>query len=132
MAVTATPIHIQTVKHVTAQLTATGNTNVDGTTGAYTTVYTAGANGAKVERIRINTVGTTVAEKVRLFIGGKLYQEVTFAAATPSNTVTNLYYDIDCSQPSNALYMAASEVMIANVNTGTSALINVHVFVGEY
>lgn len=132
MAVTATPIHIQTVKHVVAQLTATANTNVDGTTGVYTTVYTAGANGAKIERIQINTVGTTVAEKVRLFIGGKLFGEYTFAAATPSNTVTILTQNIDCSQAANCLYMTAGEVMIANVNTGTSALINVHLFVGEY
>lgn len=132
MAVTATPIYVQTVKHTTVQLTATANTNVDGTTGTYTTVYTAGANGAKIERIRINSVGTTVADKVRLFIGGKLYQEILFAAATPSNTVTNNFVDIDCSQAANALYMTASEVMIANVNTGTSALFNVHVISGEY
>lgn len=132
MAGTATPIHVQTVKHVAVQLTATGNTNVDGTTGTYTTVYTAPANGAKIERIQINSVGTTVADKVRLFIGGKLYGEYTFAAATPSNTVTILTQNIDCSQASNCLYMAGSEVMIANVNTGTSSLFNVHVIVGEY
>lgn len=132
MAVTGTPIFPQSVKHTTSQLTATGNTNVDGTTGVYTTVYTAGSNGAKIERIRINSVGTTVADKVRLFIGGKLYQEILMAAFTPSNTVTNYFVDIDCSQAGNALYMTASEIMIANVNTGTSSLFNVHVFSGEY
>lgn len=132
MPVTATPIFAQTVKHTTAQITATGNTNIDGTTGTYTTIYTAGANGSKIERIRINSVGTTVADKVRLFIGGKLYQEVLFAAATPSNTVTNLFVDIDCSQAGSALYMTAAEVMIANVNTGTSSLFNVHVISAEY
>ena len=132
MPVTATPIHVQTVKHTTVALTATANTNIDGTTGVYTTVYTAGANGAKIERIRIASAGTTVADKVRLFVGGKLYQEVLFAAATPSNTVTNLFVDIDCSQAGNALYMTASEAMIANVNTGTGALFHVHVVSGEY
>lgn len=132
MAVSNTPIFVQTVKHITAQLTATGNTNSDGSTGVYTTIYTAGANGAKIERIRINTVGTTVADKVRLFIGGKLYEERAFAAFTPSNTVTNSFQDIDCSQAANCLYMTASEVMIANVNTGTASLFNVHVIAGEY
>lgn len=132
MAVTATPIFVQSVKHTTAQLTATANTNVDGTTGVYTTVYTAGTNGAKIERIRICTVGTTVADKLRIFIGGKLYEERTFAAFTPSNTVTHSFQDIDCSQAANALYMTGSEVMIANVNTGTGSLFNVHVFSGEY
>jgi hypothetical protein len=132
MTVTATPIFAQSVKHTTAQITATGNTNVDGTTGTYTTIYTAGANGSKIERIRINSVGTTVADKVRLFIGGKLYQEILFAAFTPSNTVTNNFVDIDCSQAGNALYMTGAEVMIANVNTGTASLFNVHVFSAEY
>ncbi len=132
MAVTATPIFVQTPKNASVQLTATGNTNVDGTTGTYTTVMTAGSNGSKVERIRITSVGTTVADKVRLFVGGKLYGEFLFAAATPSNTVTVTYLDIDCSQPGSALILAASAAMIANVNTGTSSLFNVHVFYGDY
>ena len=132
MAVTSTPIHIQTPKNASVQLTATANTNVDGTTGTYTTVMTAGANGSKIERIRINTVGTTVAEKVRLFVGGKLFDEYLFAAVTPSNTVKIISQEIDCSQAGNALILAANVVMIANVNTGTSALINVHVFYGDY
>lgn len=132
MAVTSTPIHIQTIKTASVQLTATANTNVDGSTGTYTTILTAGTNGAKIERIQINTVGTTVAEKVRLFLQGKLYGEYTFAAATPSNTVTILTQNIDCSQSGNALYLASGDVLKANVNTGTSALINVHVFYGEY
>lgn len=132
MAVTATPIFVQTPKNASVQLTATGNTNVDGTTGTYTTVMTAGANGSKIERIRITTVGTTVADKVRLFIGGKLYGEFVFAAVTPSNTVAVAYQDIDCSQPGAALILAASVVMIANVNTGTASLFNVHVCYGDY
>lgn len=132
MAVTATPIHIQTVKSASVQLTATANTNVDGSTGTYTTILTAGSNGAKIERIQINTVGTTVAEKVRLFVDSKLYSEHTFAAATPSNTVTILTQNIDCSQASNCLYLTAGVILKANVNTGTSALINVHVIYGEY
>lgn len=132
MAVTPTPIHIQAVKNASVQLTATGNTNVDGTTGTYTTILTAGANGAKIERIRIVSVGTTVADKVRIFVAGKLFKEVLFAGATPSNTVTNLEQEIDCSQAANCLYMSANAVMIANVNTGTGSLFNVHVIYGDY
>jgi len=137
MPVTATPIHVQTVKHTATAITATANTNVDGATGVYTTICTAGANGSKVERIRITSAGTTVADKVRIFIGasnttGKLYQEILFAAATPSNTVTSLFVDIDCSQASNALYLAATEVIYVNVNTGTSSLFHANVFYGDY
>lgn len=132
MAVTATPIFVQSPKSAHVQLTATGNTNVDGTTGTYTTVMTAGSNGSKVERIRIVSVGTTVADKVRLFVGGKLFKEVLFAAATPSNTVTNLEFEIDCSQAQNALILSPSTIMIANVNTGTASLFNVHVIYGDF
>jgi hypothetical protein len=132
MAVTATPIFVQAPKHATANITNTANTNVDGTTGTYTTIMTAGGNGSKIERIRIIAVGTNVAEKVRLFIGGKLYDEFLFAANTPSNTVKESFFDIDCSQPGNAIYMTAAEVMIANVNTGAGSQFAVHVFYGDY
>ena len=131
MAVTATPIFIQTPKNASVALTATANTNVDGTTGTYTTILTAGANGSKIERIRLVCTGT-VAEKVRIFIGGKLFTEVLFAAVTPSNTVTSLMTDIDCSQPGQAVILSASTVMIANVNTGTSCLVHAQVFYGDY
>lgn len=131
MAVTATPIFVQTPKNASVALTATGNTNVDGTTGTYTTLMTAGANGSKIERIRLVCTGT-VAEKVRIFIGGKLFQEVLFAAVTPSNTVTSLMTDIDCSQAANSVILSASTAMIANVNTGTSCLVHVQVFYWDF
>jgi len=69
---------------------------------------------------------------VRLFIGGILFGEYLFAAVTPSNTVTALMTDIDCTLPGNAIILAAGVVMIANVNTGTSAAIRVQVFYGDY
>jgi len=131
MAMTATPVYTQTPKNASVLLTGTANTNIDGTTGTYTTILTAGANGSKIERIRIISSGT-VAEKVRLFIGGILFGEYLFAAVTPSNTVTALMTDIDCTLPGNAILMTAGAVMIANVNTGTSAAIRVQVFYGDY
>lgn len=127
MAVTATPIFVQTPRNSSVALTATANTNVDGTTGVHTTLFTAGSNGSKIERIRLVCTGT-VAEKVRIFVGGKLLDEVLFAAVTPSNTVKSLVADIDCSQAGNALILSASAVIIANVNTGTSCLVHAQVF----
>ena len=131
MAVTSTPIFVQTPKNASVSLTATANTNVDGTTGVYTTILTAGANGSKVERIRLVCTGT-VAEKVRIFVGGKLFNEILFAAVTPSNTVTSLMTDIDCSQAGNALILSASTPIIANVNTGTSCLVHVQAFYWDF
>lgn len=131
MAVTATPIFVQTPQSASVAITATANTNVDGATGTYTTLMTAGANGSKVERIRLICTGT-VAEKVRIFINSKLFHEVLFAAVTPSNTVTSLMTDLDFSAPGNALYLSAGIVMKVNVNTGTSCLIHAQVFYGDY
>lgn len=130
MAVTATPIHIQTVKHSVGAVTV-ANTNSDGTTGTYVTIITAGTNGSKVERIDIATQGTNAANKIRLFINNKVWKEILFAAVTPSNTVTNTVVSIDCSQAGNCLYLAASETLTANVHT-TGDTYNVHAFYGDY
>lgn len=67
------------------------NTNRDGTTGTYVTVFTAGANGSRIDDIRINAANTVTAGVVRLFIhdgtNGRLFQEVMVTATTPSTTV---------------------------------------------
>lgn len=130
MAVTATPIFAQTPKHAVVAV-STANTNTDGTTGTYATVVTAGSNGSKVERIRIASVGTNVANKVRLFINTKLYDEYLFAALTPSNTVKSQYIDIDFSQPGAALILTASITITANVHT-TGDTYHVHAFYMDY
>lgn len=69
---------------------STANTNRDGT-GTIATIYTAPANGARIDEIIIEATGTTTAGMVRLFIhdgtNARLWQEVTVTAATPSGTV---------------------------------------------
>lgn len=127
----SSPVYTQTPKHVVAQASV-ANTNEDGTTGTYVTVVTAGSNGSKVERITISSQGTNTADKVRLFINNKLWKSFLFAATTPSNTVTGLYTDIDCTLPGNTLVLSASETITANVNTGAGNLFNIHVFYGDY
>lgn len=131
MAVTATPIYTQTPKHV-AVAVSTANTNVDGTTGTYATIITAGANGSKVERLTLSTQGTNTADKVRLFINNKVWKEFLFAAVTPSNTVTNTATEIDCTLPGNTLVLSATETLNANINTGAGNVVNVHAFYGDY
>lgn len=131
MAMTNTPVYTQTPKHV-AVAVSTANTNVDGVTGTYATIITAGANGSKVERLTLSTQGTNTADKVRLFIGGKIWKEFLFAAITPSNTVTNTATDIDCTLPGNTLVLTAAELLTANINTGAGNIVNVHAFYGDY
>jgi len=69
---------------------STANTNRDGT-GTVATVFTAGANGSRIDQIVIMPVGTTTAGMVRLYLydGSTyvLYREVPILANTPSGTV---------------------------------------------
>lgn len=89
MAVTATPIFAQAVRHVAVAI-LTANTNRDGT-GTIGTVLTAGSNGSEIESIDIVAAGTTTAGVVRLFVHNGstafLWREVLIGAITPSTSL---------------------------------------------
>lgn len=65
---------------------STANANRDGT-GTIVSLFSAGINGSRVERIQIKATGTTTAGMVRLFLyDGTTYhliQEVSVTAITP-------------------------------------------------
>lgn len=90
----------------------TANTAKDGT-GTVTTIFTAGANGARFDSAKVRALGTNVATVMRFFInnGGAnstpanntLFHEVTIAATTLSETSaladTSIYFNgIDLPQ----------------------------------
>lgn len=89
---TATPIFPQTPKISWGNI-ATANTAKDGT-GTVVTVFTAGANGSRLDTIKVRALGTNVATVLRIFINNgstnatagnnTLYHEVTIAATTLS------------------------------------------------
>jgi hypothetical protein len=85
----STPNYVTTPKCAVAQI-STANTNRDGT-GTIGTVFSAGASGSRIERIRVVATGTTTAGMVRLFIhdgtNARLYRELSVSAITPSGTV---------------------------------------------
>lgn len=93
------PVFASTPRCAMAQATA-ANTNRDGT-GTLVTVLTAGANGSRLERVRIVAAGTTTAGVVRLFIhdgtNARLLHEMLVSAITPSTTVQVWSADIDMS-----------------------------------
>ena len=85
----------------------TGNTALDGTGTLGTTVgavFTAGTNGAKVNRIRVCHLGTNVATVLRIFMNtgatntvaanNILLTEVTMAANTLSQVAASVFVDI--------------------------------------
>lgn len=93
MAVTATPIFVQTVKTTTVNVT-TANTNRDGTTGSYVVGPTIGSNGGLLESIKVIASGTTTAGVVRVFYADDgtnydLLAEILVTAITPSASVAS-------------------------------------------
>lgn len=69
---------------------STANTARDGT-GTLGTVFSAGTNGSRIERIVIQATGTTTAGTVRLFLhdgtSARLYDEISVTAITPTSTI---------------------------------------------
>lgn len=132
MAVTATPIHVQTPRSEVVQV-STANTNRDGT-GTLSSAVNAGSNGSKVQRIDISATGTTTAGVVRLFVydgsAYRLWREILVSAITPSASIAAYFNSIDCSRRENALYLANGRSLKAS--THNAETFNVTVILGDY
>ncbi len=99
MAANTIPIYSKAGQIEWTNALKTANTAKDGT-GTVAKIFKAGADGARVERIRVRALGTNVATVLRLFInnGGSnatpsnnvLYAEMTIAATTLSETAALL------------------------------------------
>ena len=95
MAANTIPIYSKQGQISFSALLQTANIAKDGT-GITQLIFTAGADGARVERIRVRAVGTNVATVLRIFINNGsdpavaannvLYAEKTIAATTLSET----------------------------------------------
>lgn len=94
MAANINPIYPLTPKVAWGKV-LTANTAMDGT-GTQVTVYTAGANGARVDKLRCKALGTNVQTVLRVFVNNgatnatpannSLIAELTLPATTASNT----------------------------------------------
>ena len=86
----ATSAQYADVPKVGAVLISTANTNRDGT-GTIGTVFTAGANGSRIDSIDVQATATVTAGMIRLFIhngtSSFLFTEVPVVAVTPSGTL---------------------------------------------
>lgn len=93
----ATAINFAATPRASGVTISTANTNRDGT-GTVGTVITAGTNGTRVDRIRVQAKVTTTAGMIRLFLfNGSAYfliQEVTVAAATVGASVQAAATDV--------------------------------------
>lgn len=113
-------------------LVQTANTAKDGT-GTVATLFTAGANGGRVERIRARAAGTNVATVLRIFInnGGAnsnpanniFYAEMTLTATTLSEVATLLLYEFPNTTDTTALplILPPAYTIIATIGTTVAA-----------
>lgn len=114
----------------------TANTAKDGT-GTVVTLFTAGANGGRVDYVKVRALGTNVATVIRLFINNgsptstasnnSLFVDMTIAATTNSETaqlVDNII-TLDLSLP-------AGYTITATIGTTVAAGLQCTAVGGDY
>lgn len=111
MAAGTSPIFVATPKSGIVNF-ATANTARDGS-GTIATFHTAGSNGARFARVRVQATGTTTAGVIRLWkkvSGGtyRLYKEILVPAVTPSTSVEA--WSGECA-PDDGILLGADEVL---------------------
>ena len=96
------------------------------------TVWTAGANGSRIDRIVIKATMTTAAGIVRLFLHDGatyfLFKEITTTVAVPSATVQSFISELDLS--ATPLYLGSGYTLRATTSTGDDCV--VAAFGGDY
>jgi hypothetical protein len=117
-------------------LLQTANTAMDGT-GTVVTIFTAGADGARVERIRTNAAGTNVATVLRVFInnGGAnstpanniLYANKTIAATTAAAAAALLTNELPDTTDTTTFPIVLPAGYKINVTIGTTVAAGLYV-----
>jgi hypothetical protein len=120
---------------------ATAVKNHDGTSSGAVLIFTAGAEGARVDEIQAQHLGTNVATALRIFINNgsdpttatnnTLYKEVTAAAATISEVALLTSISILTAAVS-ALVLPAGYKLYAVVGTTIAAGLQLTVVGGDY
>ena len=123
----------------------TANTAKDGT-GTVVTVFTAGANGSKIDQIKVRALGTNVATVMRFFINNgspnttaannALTHEVTIPATTLSETAALSDNDITIAKGSDIAvpipYLPAGYKVNVTLGTAVAAGLHVTVYGSDY
>lgn len=120
----------------TPALLKTANTAMDGT-GTVETIFTAGADGARVERIRSKAGGTNVATVLRVFINNGsdqtdpansvLYAEKTIAATTASAVAALVTNELPDTIDTTAFPIVLPAGYKINVTIGTTVATGLYV-----
>jgi hypothetical protein len=126
-------------------LLKTANTTKDGTTSANRALlFTAGADGARVERVRARAIGTNVATVLRIFINNGsdpdvagnniLYAEKTLAATTGSEAAELLNNELPTTTDPTAfpLVLPPNYRLYATIGTTVASGWSVSAIGGTY
>lgn len=101
MAGNTAPLFPVTPIAAVAQVSA-ANSSLTGS-GTIVDIYSPGANGGRIEYIRIKATVTTTSGMVRLFIydgaNARLWQEIPVSAVTPSATVESFEAELIPTRP---------------------------------
>lgn len=144
MPANVTPIYPLTPKVTWGTLTA-ANTAKDGT-GTVATLFTAGANGARIDQIKVRALGTNVATALRLFINNgsanstaannSLIHEATIAATTLSEVAALADNDITITKGANVVppiqFLPAGYKINAAIGTAVAAGLQITVSGADY
>lgn len=144
MAKTYKPPFVQTQKVQWGKL-ATANVAKDGT-GVVVPVFTAGAEGVKIDQIKVRALGTNVATVLRFFVNNgltnataannTLIHEVTIAATTLSEIAALVDNDITIVKGADVVvpipYLPAGYVINCTVGTTIAAGLQVTVHGADF
>lgn len=129
MATNISPIFVLKPR-VATNLVSTANTNRNGTTGTYVTVFSGAAGRSKVFTITIQAIGTTTAGVVRLFVNdgtttGMIWEQLILAV-TPSTSIACERYDLHFDGVNlPELFLQSGATITASTNNAESFMITV-------
>ena len=111
------------------------NTNRDGT-GTIVTVFSAGANGSRIDAIDLKAVGTTTAGMIRLFIhdgaNARLLTEVPVIAITPSGTLPSWEAQLNTNTMTQVLPLVLPTGYSLRAATNNAETFNVIALGGDF
>jgi len=111
------------------------NTNRDGT-GTIATIFSAGANGSRIDAIDLKAVGTTTAGMIRLFIhdgtNARLLTEVPVLALTPSATLPSWEAQLNTNSMSQVLPLVLPTGYSLRAATNNAETFNVIALGGDF
>lgn len=143
------PVNTQPIFPITPNIGKTGpitaaNTAKDGT-GVVNTAFTAGANGSKIDRIVVRSLGTNIATVIRFFVNdgqgtttanNSLVYEATIAATTANEAAALADNDIIITRGPEVMlpipYLPPGHKLNVAIGTAVAAGLQVTVFGGDY